>query len=246
MMIIRSHSDSVPRFTPVRAVPGLVLAIVSAGLASSPALAQEAPDFSGPRVEGILGWDNSGVNFDDDLFEEGRTSQDGFFYGLGVGYDFQFDGFVAGIEGEWSNSTAGKVELINGLSAGGAVISADADIDVGNDFYVGVRGGGLVTPNLLLYAKAGYTHSSIEAEGLGIENGVPFSFDGGIDIDGFRLGAGGEYAFASNWFGKLEYRYSNYNNGELDIEGEDVDLDSTFDAIDVDRHQVVLGFGYRF
>ncbi len=43
-------------------------------------------------------------------------------------------------------------------------------------------------------------------------------------------------------FGKLEYRYSNYNNLDFsDDEDEDFDTD-----IDLDRHQVMASVGFRF
>lgn len=222
------------------------LAVLSAALWTNPASAQDTVDFSGFHLEALAGWDNTGVNFDDNVFDEGRTSQDGFFYGVAGGYDFQFGDLVAGAEIELSDSSAGKHDVISGTTPGGSAITSDVEVDVGNDFYIGLRGGGRVMPNLLLYGKAGYTHSSIQANGSGLEDEVPFSFDNDIDIDGFRIGAGAEYVFPGNIYGKVEYRYSNYNNGELDVAGPDPDLNTLFDKIDIDRHQVVVGVGYRF
>ena len=113
-------------------------------------------------------------------------------------------------------------------------------MNAGRDIYVGARAGILANPDLLLYVKGGYTNARYN---------VNSSFDGDeyrakIDTDGFRVGAGAEYALNENTYAKLEYRYSNYGEAELDFEGDrpDVDLGET----DVDRHQVMLGFGYRF
>ena len=92
--------------------------------------------------------------------------------------------------------------------------------------------------------KGGYTNTSIEANYE--TSGDAFEFD--TNADGFRLGAGIEQLFGPNLYGKLEYRYSNYNN--LDF-SDDFDLDS-FDAenfdtdINLDRHQVMAGLGFRF
>ncbi len=47
-----------------------------------------------------------------------------------------------------------------------------------------------------------------------------------------------------NSFVKLEYRYSNYSEGEIDLEGDLPDSDR-FDT-DLDRHQIVAGVGFRF
>ena len=65
-----------------------------------------------------------------------------------------------------------------------------------------------------------------------------------LDTDGYRLGAGIEYALDTNTFAKVEYRYSNYSDAELDFEGDIADVD--VGEIDTDRHQVMVGFGYRF
>jgi outer membrane immunogenic protein len=205
--------------------------------------------FGGFRLELLTGWDNAGVNFDD-TFEDGRNSQDGFIYGVGAGYDFEFGSGVVGIETELLASTAGKSEtftstfapVVNPLVVNN--ITATTHTDAGGDYYIGVRGGLLVSPNMLLYAKAGYTHATIDMDVEGTVNGIPFDFDDGVTLDGIRLGVGGEVAFSKHWFGKIEYRYSNYNNGDLDI--GNVDLDAAFGRMDVDRHQVVLGAGLRF
>ena len=44
-----------------------------------------------------------------------------------------------------------------------------------------------------------------------------------------------------NSFAKTEYRYSNYNNLQHNMEGTDFQRN-----IDLDRHQVVAGIGFRF
>src|SRR3546814_13386753 len=62
------------------------------------------------------------------------------------------------------------------------------------------------------------------------------------NADGFRVGAGVEQLFGPTAYGKLEYRYSNYSNLEHNREGT-TDLSRN---IDLDRHQVVAGVGFRF
>ena len=64
-----------------------------------------------------------------------------------------------------------------------------------------------------------------------------------FDTDGYRLGAGVEQAISENTFAKIEYRYSKYSEGEIDVpNGADSDR---FD-LDLDRHQVVASVGLRF
>jgi outer membrane immunogenic protein len=233
---------------------GLLVASCCVALAASPAAAQSTDEtpFGGFRLEVITGWDNAGVNYDD-TFEDGRNSQDGIMYGVGAGYDFQFGSAILGVEAELSDSTAGKTDSLAGSFQSPVVnplisrnIAATVHTDAGGDFYIGVRAGYQVSPNMMIYAKGGYTHATIDIDGSGTLDGVPFTFDDGLGLDGMRLGVGGELTFSKHWYAKLEYRYSNYNNGDLDINGVDVDLDAAFGRMDVDRHQVVLGAGLRF
>ena len=52
---------------------------------------------------------------------------------------------------------------------------------------------------------------------------------------GWTVGAGVEYAFTDNVFGRLEYRYNDY--GDKDIFGINTDLD---------QHTVKVGLGVKF
>ncbi len=69
--------------------------------------------------------------------------------------------------------------------------------------------------NALVYALAGYTNQAIG------DDGVDFK------LDGVRVGAGVELPVATNAYGKVEYRYSNYEMG-------------------AELHQMVVGLGFRF
>jgi outer membrane immunogenic protein len=186
--------------------------VFAALLASSiavPAMAQEAAPFTGPRVEGIIGYDRGGTEDVDD--------SDGVLYGAGVGYDFQLGNMVAGIEGEFSESTVD--ECVSGVDIAGDELCAQ----VGRDLYVGGRIGSVVGANTLLYAKAGYTNGRLETE---YDDGTT-EVESGENLDGVRLGAGIEHAVGPNSFVKAEYRYSNYEQG-------------------FEKHQGVVGFGFRF
>ena len=98
-----------------------------------------------------------------------------------------------------------------------------------------------MTPQTLLYAKAGYTNARFKASLDGDTVDQTSSFD----TDGYRLGAGVEQAIAERAFVKLEYRYSNYSEGEIDFE-DDTLPDSGRVDLDLDRHQIVAGVGIRF
>ena len=224
-------------------------ALILAGTATlaSPASAQD--EFSGFRIEAIAGYDNEGVDYDDDVFNGGKRSDDGFVLGAGAGYDFQMGQFVFGPEAEFTESTVDREHDEQGARPANPIatpITANYNVNGGGDIYVGGRAGYAVSPNFLLYGKIGYSWHKLAIEGTGTDNGVPFTIDERVDLGGLRLGAGGEMNFGPNFYGKLEYRYSNYNEGDFDVRGANANLNPLFSGIDVVRHQVVVGAGFRF
>ena len=204
----------------------LVLAALMAGTMATPALAQPTGNFSGLRVEGVVGYDRT------DVEDEGS---DGVTYGAGVGYDLQTGGMVIGVEGEATDSTVD--ECVTSVTVTGDELCAQ----LGRDLYVGGRVGAAVNPNVLVYGKAGYTNARFNY--IGGDGTTDYSQN--LDTDGLRLGAGVEQKFGAMTFGKIEYRYSNYKEGEVDFEATGVADSDRFD-IDTDRHQVVASVGIRF
>ncbi|RKF19200.1 porin family protein [Altericroceibacterium spongiae] len=216
-------------------IKGFALAGVATFAAlSAPAMAQTAQEnFSGPRVEGLLGWDESkpGSSVDGDS----DASIDGLGYGGGIGYDYATpSGFVVGVEGEITGSTADNKDNTYENDVFGL-----GEVETGRDLYAGIRAGYAVTPNTLVYAKGGYTNARYKLLGTDGSN----EFNDHLDLDGWRVGAGVEQALSPNTFAKIEYRYSNYEKGEFDA--DDLPESDRFD-VDSDRHQVMVGFGYRF
>lgn len=216
-----------------------LLAVVAVGAITSPALAQDAVDgtFTGPRVEILTGFDSTkaGSDVDDELNEDNDQSIEGVLYGGAIGYDVALGSFLVGAEAELTGSTA-DTEVDEGDFEGFGF----GDVETGRDLYLGVRAGVLASPNLLVYAKGGYTNAKYDIRAS--DGTTEFTQD--IDTDGYRLGAGVEYALSERTFAKLEYRYSNYSRAELDFPNDVPDSDR-FD-IDTDRHQVAVGVGYRF
>ena len=223
------------------------LALANVAMLATPASAQD--EFSGFRIEAVAGWDNEGVDYDDDVFNGGKRDDDGFILGAGAGYDIQMGQFVFGPEVEFTESTLDREYQEQGARPANPIatpISATYNIEGGGDIYLGARAGFAVSPNALLYGKIGYSWHKLAIEGSGTDNGVPFTIDEQIDLGGLRLGAGGEMNFGENFYGKLEYRYSNYNEGDFDVNGANANLNPLFSGIDVVRHTVVVGAGFRF
>lgn len=216
---------------------GLAL-ITAASVAAiaTPAMAQDNEAFTGPRVEALIGYDSSrpGSTVDIDNADDLDQSIDDVAYGVGVGYDVALGGAVVGVEGEWMESEAKTEFDTAGLTTFGV-----GNIETGRDLYVGARAGVLVTPKTLLYVKGGYTNARYNV--LATDNTTDLETN--IDVDGWRAGAGAELAVSDNVFVKAEYRYSNYQEGE--VQGPSGLESDRFD-VDLDRHQVMAGVGVRF
>ncbi len=174
----------------------IVVAALVAATAAAPAFAQDAAaPFTGPRIEGLVGWDRLQANGGHD---------DGVTYGVAAGYDIQTGMGLVGIEGEVGDSTAKECS--------GAASTADPRIcaKAARDLYVGGRIGKVVGGKTLLYAKAGYTNARAK---LTADDGLNRTTLARSDLDGVRVGAGAEYAVGPNSYVKAEYRYSNYQDG---------------------------------
>ncbi|WP_445191044.1 outer membrane protein [Sphingomonas sp. Tas61C01] len=198
----------------------LATAAAAAALVANPVLAQDvarAP-FTGPRVEGLVGYDN--LRDGSDGRSDGR---DGVVYGAAVGYDVQVGGAVLGVEGEITDSST------NVRTSDLLVANDSLRLDAGRDLYAGGRLGYAINPRTLAYVKGGYTNARLETRYV---SGATSQNDK-FDLEGYRVGAGLELAVSGNAYVKGEYRYSHYGN----VEGYDTDLD---------RHQLLAGVGVRF
>ncbi|WP_394269416.1 outer membrane protein [Qipengyuania sp.] len=216
----------------------LLIAAGAIAAVGTPAMAQDAVNeaFTGPRAEVLLGYDISkaGSTADNDANENDDQSIDGFNYGVGLGFDFAAGGVVLGVEGEYTGSTA-KTEFNDGDFEGIGI----GNVETGRDLYIGARAGVLANPDLLIYVKGGYTNASYNLR----TRGGTTNLDRDFRTDGYRVGAGAEYAMTENTFAKLEYRYSNYSDAEIDFDnGDEVSVPD----VDIDRHQIMAGFGLRF
>ncbi|MCK9544294.1 MAG: outer membrane beta-barrel protein [Novosphingobium sp.] len=214
-----------------------IVLMAGSGLWTVPAMAQDtATAFTGPYVQAEIGYDRSksGSDVDVDDLRDSKQSIDGLLYGAGIGFDAAVGENVRlGAEAEITDSTA-KWKRDAGEAFNLGRVSA------GRDIYVGGKLGYVIGPEAMVYLKGGYTNGRYNLLGTDGTN----SSREHLDADGWRLGAGLEYAVNRNTFAKLEYRYSNYSRGELDFR-RDIPDSPRFD-IDTDRHQVVAAVGMRF
>lgn len=191
-------------------------AALLAGTIATPALAQDdaTPPRGGFHVYGILGYDAPDGDVDD-------TS--GVVYGVGAGYDFNIGRDVfAGPEVELTSSSTDECQA--GTIRAGDLLCVNA----GRDIYVGARIGARIGRNARVYVGGGYTNAAFEVTYDANLAGSTGDFVADDDLDGFRLKGGAEFDLGRKAFVRAEYRYSNYDDGDLD------------------RHQLVGAIGFRF
>lgn len=214
--------------------------LASAALAAaiaSPAAAQDAERFPGAHISVTAGLDHTSgdVTYEDtafpaDNFRESESTT-GIVYGINAGYDFRLSpGAYFGVEGGYEMADNERCEEVFG--------GDEACFSLKRNWYAGVRGGTRLSASTLFYGGVGYVNG--KAKISYVDPAFPAdNFTASDDRDGYRLSLGLENRLGGNVFGKLEYRYSNYGNYEVE------DGTETY-ALGFQRHQVVAGLGVRF
>lgn len=203
-----------------------VAAVVATAAASMPAAAAE---FSGFRAELQGGWDNPQITYDayannGAYIGEYHESKSGFMYGAELGYDFPVsETVILGVLG----SIGGTTVSLDPQAFGTTILGYDVNANVGFNWNLAARAGFKVGENTLLYGTAGYASTNIkyyvtEYSGLAV-----VEYENSRTYGGFLFAAGIEQAFGEQFYGKAEYRYSNYSSG-------------------VSRNDIVFGAGMRF
>lgn len=150
-----------------------------------------------------------------DVVDVNPGSDEGVLYGVAAGYEFPLGSNVfAAVEAGIADSTT------KDCARDGAERLC---VKTGRDLSATLRLGTNLSENSKLYALGGYTNARVKAT---YTDGTD-SWSDGANLDGFRLGAGYQHNFGQNLFGKIEYRYSNYEAG-------------------VERHQGVVAIGAKF
>ncbi|MGL4288463.1 MAG: outer membrane protein [Phreatobacter sp.] len=154
----------------------------------------------------------------------------GFVGGAQVGYNYQINNFVLGVEGDFGYFGVRRsfdTGLGVGLFSGYWKTNWDASIRAR---------AGVAIDRLLLYVTGGVAFADF---------GAGTSFGGAALLVnstnqtrvGWTIGGGAEYAFTPNWTVRGEYLYSNYGNKDIFGPGSSVRLET---------HKFRLGVNYLF
>lgn len=142
------------------------------------------------------------------------TDLDGFIGGAQVGFNWQIDTFLLGVEADISWSGMDGEHLVTPLSTlGGVPVPGwfqDGKVEMDWFGTLRARAGVLATPNLLVYATGGLAFGSVDYKTFtSFTPAPPFQYVGGSDSTetGWTVGGGLEWGFAPNWTVKAEYLY---------------------------------------
>jgi outer membrane immunogenic protein len=187
-------------------------------LASASAVAAAADAARGPAyrplpVPFVYNWTgfyagaHAGVGWSD-----GDGGSSGFIGGGQVGYNYQINQWVVGLEADLSGTTI-KDSVSATVVGPGAVLTGNAEASLDWVSTLAPRFG-YAFDRWLVYGKVGgaWAHGSGTASAA--INGMPFA---GISVSqtvsGWVLGIGTEYALRDNWTAKIEYNMMDFGNG---------------------------------
>jgi outer membrane immunogenic protein len=200
-----------------------VAAVLATAAAAMPAAAAE---FSGFRAELQGGWNSTSIGYVDAFGTNFENSSSAFGYGAEVGYDFPIsETVIIGVLGNVSGSTQSYTDMLCPDGTSACLLGRpNVNANMGVNFSAMARAGFKVADSTLLYGGLGYANQNVKyyitpVGGVTVEDSQSYG--------GFRLAAGIEQAFGESFYGKVEYRYTNYQD-------------------DVSTNQVWGGFGMRF
>ncbi|WP_256806052.1 outer membrane protein [Bradyrhizobium sp. Bra64] len=185
-------------------------------------------------------------------FAVGGLRPEGYLVGGQVGWNYQFGAGLVGIEGDFDFADIKDSRNVD-LPVLGPAARTSASEKI--DFFGTVRGrlGGIVSQRLLLFATGGLAYANVK-DSANINEffnapviGRQFIANASDLRFGWTVGAGAEWAFASNWSVKGEYLY--YDLGSPTITGSQtnpVDTEFATYSFSTRGNIVKAGLNYRF
>ena len=139
------------------------------------------------------------------LLTTGSYNTSGVVGGGLIGYNYQINQFVLGIEGDLTGSS--NQGRFSGTTPAGYVVSQNTQYGFG----AGVRGRlGWAIDHTLIYATGGWAYETIDQTYNNTYFNTLAQNKISTDRSGYTVGGGVEYAFNYNWSARLEYRWTDY------------------------------------
>jgi outer membrane immunogenic protein len=170
-----------------------------------------------------------------------NANNDGVIGGGFIGYNYQVNNFVLGLQGEFDGTGTGNSKY-------SSLLGGDTYQSSFNQNWIASIDGrlGYAMDRTLLYVLGGVAWSSNSAHlnnlGPGVDGNGSWSETN--TRTGYDFGGGIEYAFTNNWTGRLEYRY--YNFGTANYTGSDPFLGNTYYRTTLTNNVIRVGLAYKF
>ena len=137
-----------------------------------------------------------------------------------VGYNYQVNQFVLGLEGNAGGVFGGHTSMVNG-----------GYLSTSSTYYADIRGRlGFAVDRALFYVAGGAAFGDVVNRYTGLGTST-------LDRTGWTIGGGVDYAFTPNWIGRVEYRYTDLGSSWDGSLGSHVRNDS---------NAVLVGLMYKF
>ncbi|MCW2273965.1 outer membrane immunogenic protein [Rhodoblastus acidophilus] len=171
-------------------------------------------------------------NFHDNWTGNGIYKDAGLIGGV-LGYNWQFNQFVVGLEGDAAAVLGGD----QAYTYNGNLIYNNT---LNSTYAAAIRGrlGMAVWDRALLYVAGGVAFGDVK---VGYNNGILLPASYTTSRTGWTIGAGVDYAFTPNWITRIEYRYVDLGSGGYYNYGEFV-----HDGVNVTSNQVMGAIMYKF
>jgi outer membrane immunogenic protein len=195
-----------------------------------------AYDWTGFYVGGHVGYGWADKDWRDAFGLATTHTSDGFLGGGQVGFNYQINQFVLGVEGDvsWANLTGSSTQTF-GLAA---PVTSTFNTDV--EWTATLTGRlGVAFDRWLVYGKGGVAWAG---DRFSTNRFLPAGTTAEITDTrwGWTAGAGVEYAFAPQWSAKLEYNYMDFGTRSYTFApGVATDIDQQI-------HAVKFGINYKF
>jgi len=252
-----TRQSAVPANAPSRSLPQNVSTAMAADLPNSRGYYKAVP------VEGPYNWTgvyaglNAGYAFGHDqrssllqgppgtTIPDDRTGYEGFLGGAQIGYNWQYDKLVLGVEADAQGAAIGGKTALLTLNGGGTV---SARTNNKMDALGTIRGRlGVAFDRLMIFGTGGYaagrntfneqTDGAVLIPNVGLLS-FNQSFNDAAIFQGWVAGGGFEYGFADRWSVKAEYLHFDFGTKTSATDG--------LTKIKLDLDLVRAGVNYRF
>jgi outer membrane immunogenic protein len=228
---------------------------LAADMAPAPQAYTKAPppiiaavyNWTGFYIGGNVGYGEARAGFIDEVVPEvilpfGSTVRRGNIVGGGqVGYNWQFQNIVFGVEGNYTGSRFNQTATV--LDSSGLFRTMNYSMRDTWDISARV---GFASNNWLFYGKGGYAGSGISLNVVRTNDGSLMS-SASTNLDGFVAGAGIEYGITRNWIVGVEYDYYGFSKRDLlNVATFNGFIPQNYRNVDLSEQTVTARISYKF